>query len=75
MSFHREQAQQEMQSIGMPVEAAEHATRRQFAMTRAGKNHEIVGFRIESDIASPMGAFRSLKSVLTIHSSKTNKGF
>ncbi len=50
MAFHREQAQQEMQSDGMPADTARYAARRQFGNeTRVKeKSHEIVGFRMES---------------------------
>jgi macrolide transport system ATP-binding/permease protein len=50
MAFHREQAQQKLQSDGLPAEAAQHAARTQFGNdTRLKeKSHEIVGFRIES---------------------------
>lgn len=50
MAFHREQAEQEMQSDGLPSQAARHAVRRRFGNeTRLKeKSHEVVAFRIES---------------------------
>ena len=62
MTFHREQAQREMQSDSLPGEAAQHAARRQFGNeTRLKeKSHEVVGFRIESVFQDFRFALRQL---------------
>ena len=46
---HREQAQREMQSDGLPAEIAQHASHRRFGndVQLKEKSHEVVGFRIE----------------------------
>ncbi len=62
MAFHREQAQQEMQSDGLPAASAQHAARRQFGndLRLKEKSHEVVGFRIESVGQDFRFAFRQL---------------
>ena len=62
MSFHREQAQREMRSDGLPADAAQHASRRQFGndVLLKEKSHEVVGFRIESVFQDFRFALRQL---------------
>src|SRR5580698_5801109 len=50
MVFHREQAQRELQSDGLPARTAQHAARRQFGNDPLlkDKTHEVVAFRMES---------------------------
>lgn len=50
MAFHREQAEREFQSDGIPPTESQHAARRQFGNETLlrEKSHEVVGFRIES---------------------------
>ena len=50
MTFHREQAEQELRAEGMSAEEARHVARRRFGndLRLKEQNHEIVGFRLES---------------------------
>jgi len=62
MAFHRDQAQREMQSDGLPKENARHAARRQFGndVLLKEKSHQVVGFRIESVFQDFRFALRQL---------------
>ena len=50
MAFHREQAERELRSDGIPTQTAQQTARRQFGNEPLLKDrtHEVVGFRIES---------------------------
>jgi len=63
MAFHREQAERELISAGMPVEAARYAAKQQFgnATRLKERSHEVIGFRAETVVQDLRFALRQLR--------------
>jgi predicted permease len=64
MAFHRDEAEKELRSSGIPAEAVRNAARRQFGNeTRLReRSHEVIGFRFESVVQDVRYAIRQLVS-------------
>jgi len=63
MAFHREQAERELISAGMPVEAARRVAKQQFgnATRLKERSHEVIGFRVETVMQDLKFAIRQLR--------------
>src|SRR5580698_811551 len=63
MAFHREQAERELISAGMPAEAAHYAAKQRFgnATRLKERSHDVIGFRAETVMQDLRFAIRQLR--------------